>query len=56
MFTILVIGCAVGLLLLIGAGVAVGLVLLLQGGGRDSVSSAREGWLHRRSEKDQEGW
>lgn len=56
MLTIVGIGCAIGLLLLIGAAVGIGLALLMQSGGRDTVSTAREDWLHRRSEKDQKGW
>ena len=48
----LIIGCVIGGLLL--AALAVGLAMLMNSS--DPVSSAREGWIHRRSEKDEEGW
>lgn len=48
-------GCGLGLFL-VAIVLCLGVFLLMAAGGRDTVSSAREGWLHRRSEKDQEGW
>ena len=38
--------------------VVVGIVIfiVMQAGQRDTVSTAREGWIHRRSEKDEHGW
>lgn len=50
----LIIGCVIGGLVL--AALAVGLAMLMNSSDRDPVSSARESWLHRRSEKDEEGW
>jgi hypothetical protein len=43
-------------LLLTAIVLGLGIFLLMGAGGRDTVSTAREGWLQRRSEKDQEGW
>ena len=43
--------------LLISVGVlGIGLWLIIQAGQRDTVSTAREGWIQRRSEKDEQGW
>lgn len=49
-----VILCAV--LLLILAGLVVGIIVIMKSGERDTVSSAREGWINRRSDKDEQGW
>lgn len=50
----LVILCVV--LLLILAGLVIGIIVIMKSGERDTVSSAREGWINRRSDKDEEGW
>ena len=34
----------------------VGFWLIMQAGQRDTVSTAREGWIQRRSEKDEQEW
>ncbi|MCK6625428.1 MAG: hypothetical protein L6R45_09660 [Anaerolineae bacterium] len=46
--------CAVALLVL--AGLAVGIIIIMKSGERDTVSSAREAWINRRSDKDEQGW
>jgi hypothetical protein len=51
---VLVVGCTIGILIIIA--LAIGLALLMNSSSRDQVSSAREGWIQRRSEKDEEGW
>ncbi|MEW5959730.1 MAG: hypothetical protein AB1801_18550 [Chloroflexota bacterium] len=53
MTVMLIIVCLVGLLAL--AGVVVVIVLVMQSGERDVVSTARQGWLNRRSGQDEEG-
>ena len=55
MSAILLLGCGLGLFL-VAVVLALGILLLMGAGGRDTVSTAREGWIQRRSEKDQEGW
>ena len=50
----LVVGCLLGLIILVG--LVAGIILLMQSGQRDTVSRAREGWIHRRSAEDQDGW
>jgi hypothetical protein len=45
-------GC---LVLLILAALVIGIIVIMQSGERDVVSSARQDWIERRSEKDQEG-
>ena len=42
------------LALVITAIVVVGMIMLTNAADRDTVSAAREGWIHRRSEKDTE--
>ena len=37
-------------------GLIVGIILVLQSSQRDAVSQARGDWIHRRSEKDEQGW
>ena len=54
MSLLLIAGCLLGLLVL--AALIVGIVVVLHSGDRDVVSGARQGWLNRRSEEDQEGW
>ena len=54
MILLAVIGCVIGLMIL--AGLAVGVFIVLRAGQRDTVSDAREGWIQRRSEKDDQGW
>jgi hypothetical protein len=51
---LLVGGCLLGLLLL-GA-LVVGIVIVIQAGERDKVSPARQDWMQRRSEKDEQEW
>ena len=55
MSIILLLGCGLGLFLAT-IFLGLGIFLLMGAGERDTVSTAREGWLQRRSEKDQEGW
>jgi hypothetical protein len=50
----LIVGCLLGLIILVG--LIVGIILVMQSSQRDTVSKSREGWIHRRSEKDQDGW
>ncbi len=47
-------GCLLGALVL--AALIVGLIVIMNSGERDVVSSARQGWINRRSEQDEEGW
>jgi len=54
MTILLVAGCVAGVLFLVLLGV--GIFVVMQAGQRDSVSTAREGWIHRRSKKDTQGW
>jgi hypothetical protein len=51
---LLIILCAVALVMLVG--LAVGIIIIMKSGERDTVSSAREGWINRRSDKDEQGW
>lgn len=51
---LVVILCAVALLVL--AGLVVGIFIIMKSGERDPVSAAREGWINRRSDKDEQGW
>ena len=55
MSIILFLGCGLGIFLA-GIFLVLGFFLLIGAGGRDTVSTAREGWIQRRSEKDQDGW
>jgi hypothetical protein len=50
---IVIAGCLLAGVLL--AALIVGIIVILNSGERDVVSSAREGWISRRSERDQEG-
>jgi len=52
MSMVIIIGCLLGVL--VAGAVLVGLVILMNSGQHDRVSSARQGWIDRRSEKDQE--
>ena len=58
MSMVLIAACLGGLFLLaiVLAGIIGGIVWMMQSERRDTVSTARQGWLSRRSEKDQEGW
>lgn len=47
-------GCLLALIVL--AVVVLAMMMVMQSGERDTVSTAREGWIQRRSEKDEEGW
>ncbi|MFN8457728.1 MAG: hypothetical protein U0401_24250 [Anaerolineae bacterium] len=51
---LILLACGLGALVLIVAVVAV--IVLMQTGERDVVSTARQGWINRRSEQDKEGW
>ena len=44
--------CLVSLVAL--AGLVIGIIVIVQSNQRDTVSSAREGWINRRSEKDED--
>jgi hypothetical protein len=46
-------GCLLAVVLL--AALIVGIIVILNSGERDVVSTAREGWINQRSERDQEG-
>ncbi|NJN94677.1 MAG: hypothetical protein HC875_11580 [Anaerolineales bacterium] len=46
--------CAVLLLILVA--LVVGIIIIMKSSERDTVSSAREGWINRRSDKDEQGW
>lgn len=52
MSLIVIVGCLLAVVLL--AALIVGIIVILNSGERDVVSAAREGWINRRSEKDQE--
>ena len=58
MSMVLMAACLGGLFLLavVLAGIIGGIVWVMQSERRDAVSTARQGWIDRRSEKDQEGW
>ena len=58
MSMVLIAACLGGLFLLavVLAGIIGGIVWMMQNERRDAVSTARQGWIDRRSEKDQEGW
>ncbi|HMQ50935.1 MAG TPA: hypothetical protein PKD98_02480 [Anaerolineae bacterium] len=51
----MIMGCVIGGLMVV---VMIGSVayLIAQSGERDPISAAREGWIQRRSEKDNQGW
>ena len=51
---IFVVSCIIALIML-GLVVA-GIVMVIRATQHDSVSSAREGWIQRRSEKDSQQW
>lgn len=53
---LLLLGLAILIGLIIVAVFVVGLFLILSVNDRDGVSNARQGWLQRRSEKDEQGW
>jgi hypothetical protein len=55
MLTVLsIIGCALSLLAV--GGLIVAVIVIVQSNQRDPVSGARQGWISRRSEQDEEGW
>jgi UPF0716 family protein affecting phage T7 exclusion len=55
MMLILIVGvCLVGILLLTVLGL--GIFLIMQAGERDAVSPARQDWIQRRSNKDEQEW
>lgn len=49
---IVIVGCLLAAVML--AALIVGIVVILNSGERDVVSTAREGWINRRSDKDHE--
>ncbi|MDH3675604.1 MAG: hypothetical protein OES12_08925 [Anaerolineae bacterium] len=51
---IFVVSCILALIML-GLVVA-GIAMVMKAGQRDSVSTARQGWIERRSEKDSQEW
>ena len=54
MSLLLIVGCLLGLVVL--AACIVAIIVILNSGERDTVSTARQGWINRRSEKDEEDW
>ena len=55
MMTILLIGgCIISLVMLVIMVAAI--IMVVQLGQRDTVSTAREDWIQRRSDKDEQGW
>lgn len=52
MITVLLVAGCVGVLLVAVIVAAV----VMQAGQRDTVSTARQDWIHRRSDKDDHGW
>jgi hypothetical protein len=50
---VIIAGCIVIMLVL--AALVVG-VVIMGSSNRDVVSTARQGWINRRSEQDQDGW
>ena len=55
MLMMLMIGCLVSVLVVLVVGaLLVGLIVLMNSDEHDRVSPARQGWIDRRSEKDQE--
>jgi hypothetical protein len=55
MSLVLIAGCILGALVVLTA-LIIGIVVILNSGSNDAVSTARQGWINRRSDKDQEGW
>jgi hypothetical protein len=51
---LLTIGCVALMLILLVVGVAI--IVMVRSGDRDVVSTARQGWINRRSRQDQDGW
>lgn len=51
MMTLTMIGCGISLIVLIA--LVIGLVFIMQSGERDTVSTAREGWIRGRSEDEE---
>jgi hypothetical protein len=49
---LLIFGCILAALVL--AALVVGIILIMNSGERDVVSTARQGWINRRSEKDED--
>jgi hypothetical protein len=54
--TMIFIGVMCVAALVVGAGLLAVAILLARAGDRDSVSSAREDWIERRSDKDRREW
>jgi hypothetical protein len=51
---LVVASCLVGLLVAIA--VIVSLIIIIRSGGLDTVSTARQDWIQRRSDKDEREW
>jgi hypothetical protein len=49
---ILIVACGLGLLALVG--LVIGLVIVARSSQRDTVSTARQGWMDSRTERDSE--
>jgi hypothetical protein len=52
MSLLLLLACLLAVVLLVA--LIVGIVVIVNSGERDVVSTARQGWINRRSEKDQD--
>lgn len=50
MSMVLIIACGLGLLALLG--LVIGLIIVARSSQRDSISSARQGWMDSRTDKD----
>ncbi len=50
---LLLVGCVLGLVFVVAVGIVVFMIVQSD---RDTVSTAREGWIQRRSDKDEHDW
>ena len=48
------VSCLIAVIMLIL--VAAGIAMVMRAANRDTVSTAREDWIQRRSDKDEQGW
>ncbi len=51
---LIIFGCILVTFLLLA--LVVGIIVIMRSSDRDVVSTARQGWINRRSAKDQEEW
>ncbi len=51
-----IVGCAITIVLFLVIVIGIVIFVVIQSEQRDTVSTAREGWIHRRSEKDEQDW